>query len=264
MQDLRVSLVQAKLKWEDATHNLANLEQLMEGVVADSDIIVLPEMFNTAFSMKPEIFAEAAGGDTFTWMQKQARKHGAALTGSIMVRQQGDYYNRMYFVLPDGSFEYYDKRHLFRMGNEQEHFSAGNTPKIFTYKGWKIQLLICYDLRFPVWAKNRYDAGDYAYDLSILVANWPAVRAHVWKTLNSARAIENQAYWVGVNRIGVDGFGLDHSGNSNVWDAKGSPMIEQEPYKEFVASVSLSANELKDFRNKFTVGLDWDDFEVKL
>ena len=262
MQDLKISLVQARLKWEDAAFNLAHLAEMMEGLAAGTDIIVLPEMFSTAFSMKPEQFAEPADGPTFRWMQEQAKKHQAALSGSFMVRENGNYYNRMYFIRPDGSYEYYDKRHLFRMGNEQAHFSAGQKPTIFEFKGWKIQLLICYDLRFPVWAKNRYQAGNYAYDLTILVANWPAVRSHVWKTLNSARAIENQAYWVGVNRIGADGFGLDHSGDSNVWDAKGFPMLKQAPSEEFVETLSLSKTELDDFRSKFTVGLDWDNFEI--
>ena len=258
MQDLKITLIQADLKWEDKVHNLNHLSSLINSISEPTDIIVLPEMFTTAFSMKPEEFAEKLPSESLQWMQKQAAKKQAAIVGSFMVNDEGKYYNRLYFVKPDGSFEQYDKRHLFRMGNEQEHFSQGEKPLVFEYKGWKIQALICYDLRFPIWAKNTYNKGNYGYDACILVANWPAVRSQVWKTLSSARAVENQAYWIGVNRIGVDGHGLDHSGDSNIWDAKGITMIEAEPSKEFVKTISISKEELDDFREKFTVGLDWD------
>ena len=258
MQDLRVTLIQSDLKWEDKVYNLQHLSSLMDSIAQPTDIIVLPEMFTTAFSMKPELFAEAMGGESLVWMQEQSRNRQAAIVGSFMVKEQGNYYNRLYFVKPDGRFEHYDKRHLFRMGNEQKHFSQGKKPLILDYKGWKIQTLICYDLRFPVWAKNQYHNGNYAYDACILVANWPSVRSQVWKTLSSARAMENQAYWIGVNRIGKDGHELDHSGNSNIWDAKGIPMVNQASSQEFVETITISKSELDDFREKFTVGLDWD------
>ena len=258
MQDLRITLIQADLKWEDKAHNLKHLSGRINSIEQATDIIVLPEMFTTAFSMKPEVFAEDVNAESLQWMQHQAAKKQAAVVGSFMVKEQGKYFNRLYFVKPDGSFEQYDKRHLFRMGNEQEHFSQGEKPLILEYKGWKIQSLICYDLRFPVWAKNTYDNGEYGYDACILVANWPAVRSQVWKTLSSARAIENQVYWIGVNRIGKDGHGLDHSGDSNIWDAKGIPMLVAEPSVEFVKTITISKEELNDFRGKFTVGLDWD------
>jgi len=263
MQDLRVTLIQSDLKWEDKAHNLMHLSTLIDSVKQVTDIIVLPEMFTTAFSMKPEIFAEEINGESLQWMQQQAEKKQAAIVGSFMVKEDGKYYNRLYFVKPDGSFEYYDKRHLFRMGNEQEHFSQGEKNLILEYKGWKIQTLICYDLRFPVWAMNSYSNGEYGYDACILVANWPAVRSQVWKTLSSARAIENQAYWIGVNRIGKDGHGLDHSGDSNIWDAKGIPLLNAEPSIEFIKTFTISKTELDEFRKKFTVGLDWDSIEIK-
>ncbi|MCK5856096.1 MAG: nitrilase family protein [Bacteroidales bacterium] len=255
---MRITLIQSDLKWEDKGYNLHHLSSLMDSITQPTDIIVLPEMFTTAFSMKPEFFAEVVGGESLMWMQEQSRNRQAAIVGSFMVKEQGDYFNRLYFVKPDSSYEYYDKRHLFRMGNEQEHFSQGQKPLILDYKSWKIQTLICYDLRFPVWAKNQFQDGNYAYDACILVANWPAVRSQVWKTLSSARAIENQAYWIGVNRIGKDGNGLEHSGDSNIWDAKGESMIENINDNEFVKTLRISKSELDDFRSKFTVGLDWD------
>ncbi len=258
MQDLRITLIQSDLKWEDKRFNLKHLSHKIDTISEPTDIVVLPEMFSTAFSMKPEVFAEEINGESLQWMQAQAAKKQAAMVGSFMVNENGHYFNRLYFVKPDGSFEFYNKRHLFRMGNEQEHFSQGEKPLILEYKNWKIQCLICYDLRFPVWAKNTYSDGDYGYDACILVANWPAVRSQVWKTLSSARAIENQAYWIGVNRIGKDGHGLEHSGDSNIWDAKGNTIIEQASSQEFVKTITISKTELDDFRNKFTVGLDWD------
>ena len=264
MQNLRISLIQTDLKWEDKSFNLNHIDKLISGIKESPDIIVLPEMFSTAFSMKPELFSEEAEGETLQWMQARARETDAAIAGSFMVKEKGDYFNRMYFVLPDGAYHYYDKRHLFRMGNEQLHFSAGNKKAIVEYKSWKIQLLICYDLRFPVWAKNNYKDGSYDFDLGILVANWPAVRSHVWKTLNSARAIENQSFWVGVNRVGKDAKGLEHSGDSNIWDAKGFPLIEEPPHSEFVRTITINKKELDDFRNKFTLGLDWDRFNIEI
>ena len=258
MQDLKISLIQSDLKWEDKAHNLSHLSKMIDSINEVTEIIVLPEMFTTAFSMKPEVFAEDVYGESLEWMQKQAVNKQAAIVGSFMVKEGGKYFNRLYFVKPDGIFEQYDKRHLFRMGNEEEHFNQGEKALILEYKGWKIQTLICYDLRFPVWAKNTYNNGEYGYDACILVANWPAVRSQVWKTLSSARAIENQAYWIGVNRIGKDGHGLDHSGDSNIWDAKGNTMMEQASSQEFVKTITISKTELDDFRGKFTVGLDWD------
>lgn len=236
----------------------------MDQIQEPTDIIVLPEMFTTAFSMKPELFAEKIGGESLKWMQTQAQKRNVALVGSFMVEQDNHYYNRLYFVEPNGQYHHYDKRHLFRMGNEQQHFSAGQKPLIIEYKGWRIQNLICYDLRFPVWAKNAYKDGEYNYDLTLLIANWPAVRTQIWKTLLSARAIENQAYYVGLNRIGEDGNGLQHCGDSNIYDAKGVPLLDRPSSKEFVTTITLSKLELDDFRSKFTVGLDWDSTRIEL
>ena len=261
MQDLTVTLVQSDLIWEDKEANLRRFDEKLTGV-GKTGIIILPEMFNTGFSMKPEIFAEEEEGATLAWMQKKAAEKQAVLTGSFMVKEDGRHYNRLFFVLPDGSYATYDKRHLFRMGGEDLHFTPGREDVIVDYRGWKIKFLICYDLRFPVWAKNNYRDGRYEYDLLLVVANWPAVRSRVWKTLLSARAIENQVYAIGVNRMGNDGNGLPHSGNSNLYDPKGLPVLEDRPDQEFVETLTLSGELLTSFREKFTVGLDWDRFSI--
>ncbi len=265
MQDLKITLVQADLIWENKEANLNRFEDKLHKIDTDTDIVVLPEMFNTGFSMKPEVFAEKAEtSTTLSWMQEQAATHQFALTGSFMVVENGNHYNRLYIVEPDGSYQYYDKRHLFRMGNEDMHFDQGENQLLLSYKGWKINFLICYDLRFPVWAKNNFDGQNFDYDLLILVANWPAVRSRVWKTLLAARAIENQVWVVGVNRVGNDGNGLPHSGNSNVYDPKGLPVFDENNEKEFIQTATLSYDELADFRSKFAVGLDWDKFHIEL
>ncbi len=262
MQDLTVSIIQSDLVWEDKAANFDNFQKKIEGIKEDTDLIILPEMFSTGFSMKPEIFADKNGDETLSWMREQASKKNAALAGSVMVSEDGNFFNRLFFVLPDGDFHYYDKRHLFSMGGEDNHFTPGEREVVIDFKGWKIKLLICYDLRFPVWAKNRFDNGKYEYDLLLTVANWPAVRSRVWETLLSARAIENQAFVVGVNRIGNDGNGLPHSGNSNVYDAKGLPLLDDNENREFTATVRLSYSGLREFRDKFTVGYDWDVFGI--
>ena len=262
MQDLKVSIIQTSLFWENKEQNLKLITQQIEAIKSKPDLIVLPEMFNTGFSMLPKKLAEPEIGPTLKWMQIMAAQSGAAIAGSLMVFDQNNYYNRLYFVEPDGSFQSYDKRHLFRMGNEDHHFSPGNKKLIVNYKNWKINFLICYDLRFPVWSKNNYLNQHYDYDLLVVVANWPAVRSHIWEALIRARAIENQAFVVAVNRIGNDGNELAHSGNSNIVDPKGNFLIQNSHNNEMVDTVVLNYNELEDFRNKFKVGLDWDYFSI--
>ncbi len=171
MQDLKITLVQSDLVWEDKSANLNRFQKKIESLDRLMDIIVLPEMFNTGFSMKPEVFAEVEQGSTLKWMQQQAAKTKAAITGSFMVAEAETYYNRLFFVNPDGSYFTYNKRHLFRMGGEDNHFAQGTEDVIINYKGWKIKFLICYDLRFPVWSKNNYNEGNYDYDLLLIVAN---------------------------------------------------------------------------------------------
>ena len=265
MQDLKISIIQTDLQWENKEANLTRLENKLNLSHGDEDLIVLPEMFNTGFSMNPTKWAEDANDSpTLAWMKEQAALREVSLVGSFMVKENNKYFNRLYFVHQDGSYQNYDKRHLFRMGGEDLHFDQGNAPLIVDFKGWKINFLICYDLRFPVWSKNNYQDGKYDYDLLIVVANWPAVRSRVWKTLLAARAIENQAWVVAVNRVGEDGNGLAHSGNSNIYDPKGLPVFDENDEKEFVKTAPISLTELNDFREKFTVGLDWDSFNVEM
>ncbi len=262
MQDLRITIIQSDLFWENKEKNINSFQTKLQGI-KNSDIIILPEMFNTAFSMKPELFAETMKDGTIGWMKETAHRKQSVVVGSLMIKENENYYNRLMWVNPDGSFDYYDKRHLFRMGNEQEHFSAGQRNKIVDFMGWKFKLLVCYDLRFPVWAKNNYKNGNYDFDCLIYVANWPAARTHHWKALLKARAIENQSYVIGVNRIGEDGKGTKHCGDSMIFDPKGDSLLEFPENTEASETINLSYSELQNLRNKFTVGLDWDDFEIE-
>lgn len=259
---MRVTIIQTDLIWENKDANLKHLEVKISTISDKPDLIVLPEMFNTAFSMRPEVFSELPNSETHKWMLKMSQQSNSVVAGSYMVNDNGNYYNRFIAMHPDGSFQKYDKRHLFRMGNEHQHFTAGEESLIFNIKGWKIKALICYDLRFPVFAKNNYNEGEYDYDALIYVANWPKVRNHIWETLLRARALENQVCVIAVNRIGIDGNGLDHAGSSCVIDSKGDYLIAAKMDEEFTGSTELSIDELNDFRDKFTVGLDWDSFEV--
>lgn len=263
MQDLNVTIVQSFLHWGDKKQNLEQFEKYLASANG-SHLVVLPEMFSTGFITNPAPHAEEENGPVLEWMKEQASKNSFVVTGSIIVSSDNNYYNRLYWVRPDRSYEYYDKRHLFRMAGEDEKFSYGRSKLIVTLNGWKILPLICYDLRFPVWSMNRYLQGDYEYDLLIYVANWPQARNHVWKSLLTARAIENQVYVIGVNRIGKDNNGIEHSGDSSVIDPKGNPIIKMPPSKQAIESASLSYRELNEFRAKFTVGLDWDHYKLDL
>ncbi len=264
MQDLKITIIQSDLVWENKEINLSNFKKEIYNCTDLGDLVVLPEMFNTAFSMKPEVFSEVVETETHNWMKKIAIDKKIALAGSYMVGINGQFFNRFIIMFPDGNYKKYDKRHLFRMGNEHKHFTAGTKSLIFKIKGWKIKALICYDLRFPVFAKNNYSNGDYDYDVLIYVANWPKVRNKVWQTLLIARAIENQAFVIGVNRIGKDGNGLDHAGNSCVLNSKGEYIIEPRDDEAFIKTTSLKYNDLSIFRDKFTLGLDWDKYEIRL
>jgi len=289
MQDLFVTVIQTDLYWENPTANLANLEEKIAQINTHTDLIILPEMFNTGFTMKTKQVAEPMNFTTFKWLRQQAKKANAVVTGSFIVKEGEQYFNRLIWMRPDGSFEKYDKRHLFRMGNEHLTFTGGTERIIVELKGWKICPLICYDLRFPVWSRNSqvksqmlkvrsqnleiqaenfpdpqlttYDS--LTYDLIIYIANWPSARSQVWDTLLQARAIENQSYCIGVNRVGNDGMGLHYSGNSAVIDFKGNPIFYQKD-TEVVHNHVLSLQELSDFRNKFPAYLDADEFTIEL
>ncbi len=262
MQDLKLTLFQTDLFWEDSEKNIQHFDQLISVSDPDSDLIILPEMFNTGFSINPEKCAEEADGLASGWMKEKAVELNKAITGSILVKEGGKYFNRLFFCYPDGSIKTYDKKHLFRMSEEYKVFDAGRERLVLEYKGWKILPLICYDLRFPAWARNTFRKGFYEYDFMFYVANWPATRSHVWRTLLMARAIENQVFCAGVNRIGKDGHGTDHSGDSMLVGPKGNIISLFEPSKEEVKKLKISYDELQAFRKKFTVGYDWDRFKL--
>ena len=256
MQNLRTSLVQTRLDWHKPSVNRERLTELMAPLAEQTDLIVLPEMFATGFTMAPEEVAEPMNGPSVRWLQDQARSLGAAICGSLAIDDEG-FRNRMLLVTPDGEIQHYDKRHLFRMANEQNHYSAGTERTVFEYKGWRILPQVCYDLRFPVWCRNRDD-----YDLMICVANWPSPRRHAWRTLLQARAIENQGYVIGVNRIGEDGKGLEYSGDSLLVDFKGQALLDGPPGEPFIKTGLLSGEALQQFRQTFPAWQDADHFDL--
>lgn len=256
MANLRVSLVQTDLIWEDPSANCAQLEEKLAILVGHTDVIVLPEMFSTGFSMSTT-GAEIGKGPALQWMQLQAQRTRAMILGSLKVKQQNSLYNRLYAVQPDGTYQVYDKRHLFRMGGEHEFSQPGDQHVVVSYLGWKIALFICYDLRFPVWSRNVAQS----YDVAVYVANWPAPRANAWRTLLQARAIENLSYVIGVNRIGIDSNTLAYSGDSLLVDFKGGLQLDLGS-KDQILTSELSSADLADFRTKFPAHLDADSFNL--
>lgn len=264
MDLLRITYIQTALYWQDTERNLAHFTEKIRAIEGSTDLVVLPEMFSTGFTMLPETCAEPPGGPGLQWMQKRAKDTHCSITGSIAVKDQGNYYNRLYWVNPNGSYQFYNKRHLFRMANEQKHYTAGHEKLVVELKGWKICPLVCYDLRFPVWSRNRLlkDTGTPAYDVLLYVANWPEVRVYPWKQLLVARAIENQCYVAGVNRIGEDGNGIAHSGDSAILSPKGELMSRLNTHQESIETVALNYASLQDFRKAFPVMLDADDFRM--
>jgi omega-amidase len=260
MSDLKITLIQSDLCWENKEENFSMFSQKIKNITEPTDIIVLPEMFTTGFSMKPKQLAENINGSTINWIKEQAHKKSCVITGSIICEENGNYYNRLIWIEADGKIQYYDKKHLFSMGEENKHYSAGNNTLLVDYKGWKIKPLICYDLRFPVWSRNSLSN---TYDLLIYVANWPERRAQAWKTLLPARAIENQCYVAGLNRIGNDGNNVSHSGDSAVYDFMGTAISDIKPHEDTVETISLDKQKLMNFRNDFPVLSDADKFEIK-
>lgn len=264
MNNLTVTIIQPDLAWSDKQRNFSKFEAFLSGLKTNPDLVILPETFNTGFVDDPRTIAEEADGFTLQWMKKTAAHCGCVLTGSYFVKAGNSCYNRLVWMRPDGSFEYYDKRHLFRHGDEHLHVTQGRQRLVVELKGWKIMPLICYDLRFPVWSKNRYIGQTYEYDLLFYVTNWPGKRSYAYKQLLIARAIENQAYVIGVNRVGADGKGTLHQGDSAVIDYKGKHLIEIPPDVEAVETVELSYEKLAEFREGFTVAPDWDEFSINV
>ena len=265
MNDLRISLVQGATRWHDPAGNRDYYGRLVAPLRGTTDVVLLPETFTSGFSNDAIGNAETMGGPTVEWMRAQAGRLDAAVCGSVQLRVGDGVYNRLLWVTPDGGVSHYDKRHLFRYAREHERYAAGRDRLTVEWKGWRICPLVCYDLRFPVYSRNRYDVerpGAPDYDLLIYIANWPSARAHAWKTLLRARAIENLCYVAGLNRVGTDGAGLHYSGDSAVIDFLGHPASECTD-AEVVSTTTLLAAELAAHRARFPAMLDADAFDLR-
>jgi omega-amidase len=264
MQPLTITLIQTNLHWEDKTANLQMLAEKINSISVPTEVVVLPEMFSTGFSMQPQKLAETMDGETITWMKKMASTKNIILTGSVIIEEENKYYNRLIWMLPNGQYGYYNKRHLFAFANEHQHYAAGNKRLIAQVKGWKINLQVCYDLRFPVWARqtpNTNGGEAEEFDIILYVANWPERRSHPWKTLLTARAIENQCYAIGLNRVGNDGNNIYHSGNSMVVDPLGNELYHKAD-DEDIFTITLQKDTLQETRNKFPFLKDADSFVI--
>lgn len=255
--ELKFTLIQPDIVWEDKAANLSQYEDYISKVDEPLEVVVLPEMFSTGFSMAPEKLAETMDGSAVQWMKDIAKKYRCILTGSLIIEEHGNYYNRMLWVQPDGKTGHYDKRHLFGYAKEDEHYSAGQKRLIVSVKGFKICLQVCYDLRFPVWARNR----DEEYDVLLYVANWPERRSMPWKALLQARAIENMSYVIGVNRVGEDGNGINHSGDSSVFDPLGN-LVWQHSGTPACHTLSINKQAVLDARKQFSFLKDADKFMI--
>ncbi|GAB3648326.1 amidohydrolase [Echinicola sediminis] len=263
MENLSVALVQTDLYWQDREANLAMLEEKLWSLQGKVDLIILPEMFPTGFSMDAEALAELMNFTTTKWLQQMAAQTKAVVTGSVIIKEEKKYFNRLLWVSPDGEVRHYDKRHLFRMAKEDHHYSMGEKRLVVDLKGWKIFPQVCYDLRFPVWSRNGANAeGEMEYDLVFYIASWPAARDSAWDALLKARAIENLCYSVGVNRVGTDGNGIAYSGHSGAYDFKGQSLAFAEE-KEDVLVLELDKKALDRYREKFPAWRDADEFELR-
>lgn len=249
--------------------------QKIASITETTDLIVLPEMFNTGFTMNTKTVAEQMNGKTMQWMSQLSKEKKCVVTGSLIITENGKYFNRLIWTKPDGTFETYDKRHLFRMAEEDNYFTSGSKRIITELNGWKICPLICYDLRFPVWSRNKWTKKTLNidpknsnlvadYDVLLYIANWPERRSHPWRSLLMARAIENQAYLTGLNRIGTDGNGITHSGDSAIINYKGEILSKTKHNESSVETISLNYAELEEFRKTFPVGLDADNYTVQI
>ena len=253
---LDITLIQCPLHWEDAAANLESMDALIQGHQSKTSLIILPEMFNTGFSMNPKLLAEDMNGVTVNWLKETARKRKSIVAGSVIIKENQNYYNRLIWMQPDGNFGYYDKRHLFSYASEHEYFTPGHKRLIAQINGWKVCTLICYDLRFPVWSRQQSNAE---YDVLIYVANWPKRRAMAWNTLLKARAIENQCYVVGVNRSGIDGNDIEYSGDSQIISPLGDVLFQTQEMN-IAHSHTLLKKEIESVRTQFPFLSDKDDF----
>lgn len=257
MSDLTVTLVQSALHWESPEANRTQFSEKLSALTEETDLVILPEMFTTGFSMNASSLAEQMDGSSVEWMAEQANRLNAVVTGSLIIEDNGKFYNRLIWMPPNGDLQYYNKRHLFTMAKEQLTYTAGEKLLMAEYKGWKICPLICYDLRFPVWSRN-----DWSYDLLFYVANWPATRSFAWRQLLQARAIENQSWTIGVNRVGDDGNGWHFSGDSCVFDALGDKPVYMKAEHEDVFTMRLSKDRTTSIRTKMPFLEDQDQFRI--
>jgi predicted amidohydrolase len=257
MQNLRLTIIQPDIHWHSVSDNITNIESLTQGLNGRSDLIILPEMFSTGFTMDTEKFAEEMDGETVSAMRRWSTVLNAHVAGSIIIRENGRFFNRVIVTSPDGNVYVYDKRHLFRMGGEDKKYTGGKENITVGIKGWRVRPFICYDLRFPVWSRNSADG----YDLAFFCANWPAVRENHWETLLRARAIENQCYVAGVNRTGVDGRRIKYNGGSCVIGFRGEELYSAgvEPS---IYTVEIQYEALLDYRKEFPAWMDADDFRI--
>ncbi|TDN95499.1 putative amidohydrolase [Salegentibacter sp. 24] len=257
-QKLNTVLIQPNLKWEDPQANRSLFSKEIKALSEDTDLIILPEMFTTGFSMNARKLAEKTDGLTLQWMREMAKLKESAVTGSVIITDDGNFYNRLFFVFPDGSYDIYDKRHTFTLAKEDQTYTAGKERLIVHYKGWKICPLVCYDLRFPVFSRNDKD-----YDLLIYVANWPSKRVFAWDTLLKARAIENMSYCIGVNRTGNDGDGYQYNGHTAAYDCLGQNISDLDIEEPFVKEVKLDKTHLEETRSHLKFLQDRDEFILK-
>jgi len=256
MQDLKVALIQTKLCWENKNANFSHLETHLKNVPSGVDLIVLPEMFTTGFSMNPEIFSEKMTGKGIKWLKSVSKQKNAVVVGSLIIEEKKKYYNRLIAMRPDGSFDHYDKRHLFRLAGEEKIYAEGSKKKSIVINGWKVALFVCYDLRFPVWVRSKGDT-----DCILFIANWPEKRKDAWVSLLKARAIENQAFVLGVNRVGKDGNGFSHSGDSSIYGPLGA-CLDHRSNKECVILHCLKKEHLLKTRKSFPFYKDADHFKL--
>jgi len=262
MSTLTITGIQTALHWEDAAANRKMFEEKINSITDKTEIIIIPETFSTGFSMKPKELAETMNGETVKWMERIAVEKKIILTGSVIINENENYFNRLIWVLPNGQKGIYDKRHLFGYAGEDKEFTRGTKRLIASVKGWKINLLVCYDLRFPVWARQQVQEDGPEYDLLIYVANWPERRNHAWKTLLQARAIENQCYVVGVNRVGNDGNNIYHSGDSMVIDPMGE-VLYAKAHEEDIFTAMLHKEKLDEVRSRLPFWKDGDNFMIQ-
>ncbi len=254
---LNIALVQSHLVWESPKENRKRFTKKIEDISAPVDVVVLPEMFATGFTMNAEQVAETMPGETVNWMKQMAKKRNVALVGSLVITEYGKFYNRFLFVEPSGKISIYNKRHTFTLAGEHKIYTAGSEKVIVDYKGWKICLQVCYDLRFPVWARNVE-----GYDVLIYVANWPEPRITAWDALLKARAIENMSYCIGVNRVGVDGLNIEYVGHSGAYDVLGNSIADFQSGREQTEIVTLEKRHIEAYRNKFKFLNDRDAFNM--